>query len=189
MVPLTLTMVGYLYWSNAKLIVQRTAEIMQRSTAVISRDVQSLISPVERLLQSTMEIVRNDRGSLQRVQGLSYFYRQINPLPQVYSIYVGFHNSGDFYQVIRIPPGLTSLGPSDVPLPPDSGYALRLLDDSSGSRADSFIIYGDWGDVKQVFRGPPDFDPRLRPWYDNAWSNDGTAISKAYVFASPAWSA
>ena len=70
MVPSTLGMVGYLYWSNTKLIVASTADIMQRSTAVISRDVQSLISPVARVVQATSELVRSDNGSLQTVQGL-----------------------------------------------------------------------------------------------------------------------
>ncbi|MBL4720886.1 MAG: hypothetical protein JKY20_07120 [Alphaproteobacteria bacterium] len=86
MAPLTLGMVGYLYWSNSKLIVQSTANTMQRVSAGVSRDVQNLILPAARLLQSTAEIVRTDHGSLQRVQGLEFFYRQIKDLPQIFSI-------------------------------------------------------------------------------------------------------
>ncbi|MBL4720887.1 MAG: adenylate/guanylate cyclase domain-containing protein [Alphaproteobacteria bacterium] len=76
------------------------------------------------------------------------------------------------------------MGPSTKPLPSDAKYAVRLLDDSSGERADSFIIYSDWGNVTQVLRGPPHYDPRQRPWYRNARKNPDVSLSKAYVFAS-----
>jgi adenylate cyclase len=68
MVPLTLVMVGYLYWSNAKLIVQSTSNVMQRSTAIISKDIQNLFFPVVQLLQSASEIVRTDQGTLKKVK-------------------------------------------------------------------------------------------------------------------------
>jgi adenylate cyclase len=184
MVPLTLAMVAYLYQSNAKFIVESSAEIMRRSTDVVSRDVRGLIAPVAGLVQSTAEIVRADGSALQRVQGLGFFYRQLNAMPQLYSLYVGFEGNGNFYQVIKLPPTLKQLGPSPDPLPEDARYALRLLDSTSGARADSFIIYGDWGDVKKVYRGPPDYDPRARPWYKGALTTDDVALSDSYVFAS-----
>jgi len=184
MVPLTIAMVGYLYQSNAKLIVESSAEIMRRSTAVVSRDVQGLIAPIAGLVQSTAEIVRADSSALQRVQGLGFFYRQLNALPQLYSLYVGFGGTGNFYQVIKLPPTLKKLGPSPGPLPDDARYAARLLDATSGARADSFIIYSDWGNVIQVYRGPPDYDPRVRPWYKGALATADVALSDAYVFAS-----
>jgi hypothetical protein len=60
MVPLTIAMVGYLYQSNARLIVESSQDIMRRSTAAMSRDVQGLIAPIAGLVQSSAEIVRAD---------------------------------------------------------------------------------------------------------------------------------
>nr|CRH07286.1 Putative adenylate/guanylate cyclase [Candidatus Magnetococcus massalia] len=184
MITLTVALIGYLYWNNTKLMVSTISEIMQRSSKTISRDVQGLIAPVSQLVSASTELVKNDQGFLQTVQGLGYFHRQLKSLPQVYSTYVGYSGEGDFYQVFNLPPSLKSLGPSKNPLPEEARSAVRILDNSSGKRADSFIFYKEWGDVLAVDRGPARYDPRKRPWYKLSWEQPGTSISKAYVFSS-----
>ncbi|MFT6582260.1 MAG: adenylate cyclase [Alphaproteobacteria bacterium] len=76
------------------------------------------------------------------------------------------------------------MGPSEESLPSDANFAIRLHDESVGKRTDSFIVYGDWGNVTQVFRGDANYDPRERPWYKFALDSPGVTLSKAYVFAS-----
>ncbi|ABK45043.1 adenylate/guanylate cyclase [Magnetococcus marinus MC-1] len=184
MALLTVSLVGYLYWDNSKLILETASKTMARATLQVDRDVQGLLAPVERVVQATAELARVDTGSLQTVQGLGYLQRQLVSLPQVFSFYLGFENSGDFYQVFAVPPTLKQLGPSKEDLPQGVRYAARLLNESSGHRADSFIFYKEWGDVVKVDRGPVRYDPRVRPWYKKAWEVPQVAISDAYVFAS-----
>ncbi len=184
MVPLTLGIVVLFYLSISSLILSTTDDLMRRTTESIVRDVRSMVLPVRQLVEGSAEIVGNDLGRLRQVQGLRYFHQQVTSLPQVYGLYIGYEATGDFYQVIQVPPELTSWGPSGRPFPDGVRSGVRLLDDSSGARADSFILYGDWGEVLQVDRGPPTFDPRHRPWYVAVEERAGTVFSDPYVFSS-----
>ncbi|CAA6605960.1 Adenylate/guanylate cyclase [Rhodospirillaceae bacterium LM-1] len=184
MIPLTVSMVGYLYRNNATLALETANHSMAQASQAIAADVDHLLNPVARVVEASSVLARIDRGALRRVEGMRYFYEQMEKLPQVYSFYIGFGADGGFYQVIRLPKYIKTFGPSSLPPPEGTSHALRLLDDSSGVKADSFIYFADWGDVKGVDRGPAKFDPRVRPWYKSAWQEESTRISDVYIFAS-----
>ncbi len=99
-------------------------------------------------------------------------------------MFIGFVGDGSFYQVLRLPPEVKTFGPSAAAPPPDARHVLRMLDDSSGQMADSFIYFDDWAEIRGVDRGPAKYDPRNRSWYANAWKYPGTRISDVYVFSS-----
>ncbi|MBI5120099.1 MAG: adenylate/guanylate cyclase domain-containing protein [Rhodospirillales bacterium] len=184
MIPLTLGMVGYLYHNNANLALETATQSMTKASEAIVQDVDNLLNPAARVVEAASVLMRIDRGALRRPDGLRYFYEQMEKLPQIYSLFIGFGADGSFYQVIRLPESLKSFGPSARPVPEGARHALRLLDGSSGDWSDSFIFLGQWGDVRGVDRGPGKFDPRVRPWYKSAWEDSATRISDVYTFAS-----
>lgn len=184
MVPLTLGIIGYLYVSNARLILSTAEEEMYRATQAIIRDVQGLIQPVVHLVATTAEVVRHDLGNLRTIDGMAYFHRQVESLPQVYGMYAGFERDGNFYQVTRVPPGLRTLGPNGRPVPDGTHAVLRMLEGAPGRRADSFFLFRRWGETLAVDRGKATYDPRRRGWYSSALASGDTVISQPYTFAS-----
>jgi len=183
-IPLTLGMVGYLYTNNADLARQTANRSMVKASEDIASNVGNLLSPVARVVEASSVVARIDRGALRRPDGMRYFLDQMEKLPQIYSLYIGYGADGSFYQVIRLPERFQKFGPSARPVPEGSTSVLRILDSSSGAMADSFIYLASWGEVRGIDRGPVNYDPRQRPWYRSAWVDPNVQISDVYAFAS-----
>ncbi len=83
MVPMTIGIVGYFYWTNSVLMLQTAQEAMDRTTRSVVSDVQNLITPVSRIVAATTVLAQVDRGSLHKPNGLRFFYEQIQELPQL----------------------------------------------------------------------------------------------------------
>ncbi len=184
MLPLTGGMVGYLYWNNTVLTLETARQSMERVSGDVVQGVDNLIGPVSRVIELAAVMVQENPGAIRLVGGLRFFHELLKKLPQTYGFFVGLDADGSFYQTLRLPAGASSFGPSARPPPEGANYVLRLLDASSGNMADSFIFLGDWGDVKGVDRGPAEYDPRTRGWYESSWEAEGVSVSNAYVFPS-----
>ncbi|WP_158089299.1 adenylate/guanylate cyclase domain-containing protein [Magnetofaba australis] len=183
MVLLMLGLVGFLFQNNAAIVVNTATESMQRATAQIERDAQALIQPVSRVVDATAHLALVDPAGMQSINGLQRLYRQLNALPQIFSLYLGEEN-GDFYQILSLPRTPIKLGPTGQRTPNGARYVTRLLETQEGIRADRFHFFDESGKELRFDEGAPRYDPRVRPWYDVAWNTDGVALSKAYVFSS-----
>ena len=182
-VPLIGGLVGYVYRTNADLALAQATRDMARVSVDIGDEVQSLLSPAARVVEGIAVQARMDQLALRHRDGLRYFVDQLDNLPQLESLYIAFDRDGGFYQVLRAN-GAKILGPFHHQPPEGANYALRILDSSSSERADSFIYLASWNDVLRVERGPAVYDPRVRPWYKDAWVKAGTVISDVYPFAN-----
>jgi len=183
-IPLVLAIIGILYFRNAQLARDLAADAMARAAADVEDHIDELLSPLARVVEATATLGRIDRGALRRVDGFQYFLTVLESTPQADSVYVGFAPDGAFFQASRLTPGLKHFGPSGGPPPLAAHFALRILDASSGERADSFIYLAAPGEIIAVERTPAKFDPRERPWYKAAWTTPGISLSDSYVFFS-----
>ena len=183
-VPLIFAIVGYIYASSANLARDQATRDMDRITGDIVDEVQSLLNPVQRVVEGLSVQAKIDQRGMRRVDGLGFVMDQVANLPQAYGLYIGFDRDGGFYQVIHPPKGLPSFGAEGKPLPDNANYVLRLLDASSGAMADSYLYLASWGDIIRVERGPAHYDPRTRPWYKAVWESKDAVISDVYPFSS-----
>ena len=183
-VLLTAAIVGFLFLRNRQVALSIAQTQMGQATAALIDHLNGLLDPVARVVDATAVLAQIDRSGLHRIETLRYFLATLETLPQADSLYIGFASDGTFYEVLRVNPNIDLLGRGHARPPASARYALRLLDASSGERADSFIYVARWGDVVGVDRGPAAYDPRERPWYRAAWSRPGTAASEAYIFAA-----
>src|SRR5262245_5665661 len=183
-VLLTAAIVGFLFLRNRQVALSIAEQQMGKATASLIDHLNGLLEPVARVVDATAVLAQIDRSGLHRIETLRYFLATLETLPQADSLYIGFASDGTFYEVLRVSPGIALLGPAHERPPASARYALRLLDASSGERADSFIYVARWGEVVGVDRGPATYDPRERPWYRAAWSRQGTTASETYVFAA-----
>ncbi len=182
-VPLIGILVSYVYRTSADLALAQADRDMARITRDITDDVESLLNPVARVVESIAVQARLNQSQLRQMDGLRYFLDQVENLPQLESLYLGFERDASFYQALRLK-GVNNYGPLQRMPPPDANYVLRLLDKTSSERADSYIYLAEWGNVVRVERGPGTYDPRPRPWYKGAFTSDSTVISDVFAFAS-----
>jgi adenylate cyclase len=183
-VLLTVAIVGFLFLRNRQAALSIAQGQMGQATAALIDHLNGLLEPVARVVDATAVLAQIDRSGLHRIETLRYFLASLETLPQADSLYIGFASDGTFYEVLRVNPNIDLLGQGHKRPPASARYALRLLDASSGERADSFIYVARWGEVVGVDRGPATYDPRERPWYRAAWARPGTTASEAYIFAT-----
>jgi adenylate cyclase len=183
-VLLTAAIVGFLFLRNRQVALSIAQQQMGQATAALIEHLNGLLEPVARVVDATAVLAQIDRSGLHRIETLRYFLATLETLPQANSLYLGFASDGTFYEVLRVNPDVDLLGQGHARPPASAHYALRLLDTSSGERADSFIYVARWGKVVAVDRAPATYDPRERPWYRAAWNRPGTNASEAYMFAT-----
>jgi adenylate cyclase len=183
-VPLIAGIIGVLYYRNAQIAREVAAETIARANNDIADSIAALFSPMAQIVEATATLGKIDRGALRQPSGFRYYLKVLETTPQAQSVYVGFARDGAFYQASRLSGEMQRFGPNGAPPPRNANFALRILDASSGERADSFFYLAKWGDTVLVERGPAVFDPRQRPWYQAAWQQAGISISDVYVFFS-----
>lgn len=183
-IPLVGGMVAYLYRANTILAADLAVESKKLATAGIVENVRGLLDPVAQVVEATALLTRLDPTMPRRVQGLRPLYERLIQMPHVYGLYVGFERDGAFYQVVSFPSGVKTFGHYGRALPSEARFAVRLLDASPGERSSSYIYLAKWYDVVGVERGPAEYDPRKRPWFEKALASDRVVMSPVYVFAS-----
>ncbi|MCP4195751.1 MAG: hypothetical protein GY762_01250 [Proteobacteria bacterium] len=176
--------VGFLYISNSQLALNTASRAMDHSTEDVVRSFERLMTPVARVVDSAAHLVQTGGSNLRTVKGLHIFFKQVAALPQIYGMFIGFESDGAFYQVVRVLEGTDAFGPSGAKPKPETRFAIRILDNSPGYMADSYIYLADWGNVTGLERGQPRYDPRGRPWYKAAAKSRRITISDPYVFSS-----
>ena len=183
-VPLAASIVGYLYLRHSQLALVLAAEAMDRETERVVEHVHGLLDPVQRAVEAAVAVAQLERRETRAEEAFRYLYTMLQSLPQCESIYIGLTANGDFYQVLKVPPGIDRLGPSAQKPPAAARYALRFVDTSSGERIDKFTFVTSSGEPISRDEGPTTFDPRIRPWYVAARERTGVAATEVYVFAA-----
>lgn len=176
--------VGFLYLSNSRLALTTASRAMDRSTEDVVRGFEGLLTPVARAVENAAHLAQSGGSDLRTVKGLEFFFNQFAALPQLYGMFIGYESDGAFYQVVRVIEGIDSFGPSNAKPDPQTRFAIRILDDSPGYMADSYVYLADWDNVTGVERGQPQFDPRVRPWYTAGVESKSITISDPYFFSS-----
>jgi two-component system sensor histidine kinase ChiS len=148
----TVGLVGWLSYKNGQEAVNQVVsklriEISQR----ISEKLTSDLSVASLITQSNVNGLQFGLLGIDDVENTArYFWRQNQDLLGVTYIYYG-HRDGQYLGSERLP---------------DGKYALVLPDPSQQGN----IAYktDDWGNIIEAFRTEKGYDPRLRPWYQDA---------------------
>jgi len=184
MMPLSVAMVGVLYWRHAELASSLAADAMRRASrdAVIS--IQGLLDPIARTVSLSATLGRDQRELLRDPEFQRILLNYLEQLPDLYSVYYGFEGQGGFLQAVRLPPDFKSFGPNNSPPPTGARFAIRIIDDADGEPTDRYFYYVQWGQRVGTEQAPSiKYDPRQRPWYRAALAANGVAVSNAYVFS------
>lgn len=182
-VPLTVVMIGLLFRQNARLSQQMATQVMDLAAREATTAVTGLVGDLSNAVELSVAFGRAQQEALRRPETLRPFLDELSRMPSAYSLYFGLHEDGDFYQVVRLPPGLKRFGPEGAAPPADAKWVIRTIEGGSGERRDTYLYLASWGKVLRIERADPVYDPRKRPWYEAAIGTDQVASSGVYIFS------
>ncbi|MEO5335711.1 MAG: adenylate/guanylate cyclase domain-containing protein [Magnetospirillum sp. WYHS-4] len=184
LVPLTVLMVTFLYRQNAGMARELAVQSMDVSGREVSEKIETMIDGISKSVDVAAAFGRVEGERLRRPDALRPLLSLLEAIPEAYSAYFGLHEDGSFYQAIRLSAGIERFGFKKEKPPPSAKWVLRVLDSSSGERRDTYIYLEDWGKVVKIERAEPAYDPRIRPWYQDALPTERTVGTDVYLFQS-----
>jgi adenylate cyclase len=184
LIPLTVLMVAFLHQQNAQMARELAAQDMDISGREVSEKVKMMIGGISKSVEIAAAFGRVEGERLRRPDALRPLLTQLETMPEAYSAYFGLHEDGSFFQAVRLPKGIERFGFKKEKPPASAKWVLRVLDSSSGERRDTYIYLEDWGKVLKIERAAPSYDPRIRPWYQDALPSEKTISTDVYLFSS-----
>lgn len=184
---LTIFVVGtavFLYQGSSRNLKIETAGVamsgaLHRTEAAL----ESTLTPVGRAVDLTAAVLAGPANGSDRKALAALMWAQMAGLDQIYSLYFGMVETGQFVQVLHIPPGAKTLGPAEVPVPPGAVQAVRVIENAADRRDVVWFMAADGLVLSEVARAT-DFDPRVRPWYQAAKDSAEPVVTPVYTFPS-----
>ncbi len=173
-----------LTFSNQKEAVLKSTQIaFQRATQLTADHIQTIVSPAQLLTGLTAEMVDPSWNRDRRVsEMLPYFRQALKTTPWLISTYVGYED-GSFIQVK--PLKKNQILRNSVNAPQNAAYLLvESTIDESGNTALYSYFDSDLNLISTSDRFKRDYDPRLRPWYQQALKQKNNIVTKPYQFSS-----
>jgi adenylate cyclase len=176
--------VTFLFVSNRDLAWQTAqAEMVQaRDRSIV--DIEVTLSQTQRAVDVAASLVGQLPRAAHPAETLNVMHALIAGDEQYYGIYFGLQESGAFYQNVVLNPAMRSFGPQDAEIPGNAVRVLRMIDTVDGAMSERFFWVLDTGDIVLFSEGPAAFDPRTRPWFQDAAVQDAPVVTDIYQFES-----
>ena len=187
MLPSILGIVWFVYAKNSAAITELAGKSMQQASVSSIEHTVDHLDAVGGLVSTITAFGARDPASLATEDTKNVLLQVLRAYPQIDSLYVGFKETGNFLEAVRLPGGQRTYGPDNTPVPPQTVYVVRYLDRAKGRRpSDRYTYLSDTGKplLDQTSLNV-NYDPRERPFYSNALAGPGdVALSDVYIFAS-----
>ncbi|QDZ29958.1 HD domain-containing phosphohydrolase [Noviherbaspirillum sp. UKPF54] len=173
----------YNYAENTQLLLKTGNVLFERARQATRLTVSNLFAPTQMLvnLLSQQQVTR--AGTLQeRLDNLPYLVEALNQHPPLSALYVG-NERGDFF-LVR--PLRTEAQRIAWQAPIGTFYVVQHVDRSRVSAPVGTYLFFDAA-LRLIERRDEagyHFDPRVRPWYRQAWANTAAVVTDPYVFYS-----
>lgn len=178
--PLISGMTLFLYRQNADLAESSANRQMDKATQDVVNGIRGIMDPIA----GAVELSAHHGAALHMFQN----QRVLSPVllaglrqqPDLYSLYIGLED-GSFLQAIRLPPGIAAFGPRQVPPPPGARFAVRTITRATGDRTVYLSEAGE--EISSEQDTAIRYDPRQRPWYQDALASDQLVKTAPYIFS------
>ena len=184
-IAITLTSVTFttVNWFEAKtLLLDAATSKAEMTSQITEQKVQQIIDPAEALLRVLAFDPVVEASTLpQRLQRLEAFTTNLYANPLLTAVYIGYDN-GDYFLVSPLTKATLR---QSYRAPEQAKYVVRtLLGQVAEKRTHQLLFYDQQLNLIEQ-RIDPDYvyDPRQRPWYNNALATTDVAISKPYIYA------
>ena len=159
--------------SSERAVLGQSQQLMVESAEHTIRLTQNLLDPAETALSVTRSLFESDilephdRMTVER-----YFFEQLSATPELSGLYYG-DAGGNFIFVSRS---------SEVE---EAQYRTKIVSRSK-EETGAMLVYRDasFEKVASRYDMSDTYDPRQRPWYENAMDADGVVWTDPYIFYS-----
>jgi adenylate cyclase len=184
LVTTVIALMSFAYYKNSRSILDLAERFVARVAASGIERTTALLDPVEANVLATARLAALDEAKARDGTLFPYLTSLLASAPQLQSVYLAFESDGRFLQAFSIPPGTKRFGANDAEPPPGARFALRVIDRSQGYSDTWTYITADGSEVGRETSNGLNYDPRPRPWYQDALSTRGLVWSDLLVYTS-----
>jgi len=170
------------YRSSQTLLIETANDSAQQLGALLNERAERLLDPAEGALRIlTFDPLVQSQNLEQRLQRLPVMFETLRSNHTLSAVYIGYAN-GDFFLLRRLHEGVR-LGRQKIPL--NSVFVVQSIEQSAAGEnpVARRMFYDNQGGLLESRRLPDyDFDPRNRPWYQEAVVSPGLILTEPYVF-------
>lgn len=174
---------GFSYMSARKAAIEAADDAMTRSSGQMISAINQLYLPMDTLvgLLSHHQIINAVRLD-QRLASLPFFKEAMLNNQQISAVYVGYDN-GDFFLVRHL---RRNEARKASKTPDDAAYLVQSIDKEKTGKSEGRYLFfnADLKLIRSERRPDYTFDPRTRPWFQQASKNNSaeTTHTDPYVF-------
>ncbi|SMC16143.1 HD-GYP domain, c-di-GMP phosphodiesterase class II (or its inactivated variant) [Andreprevotia lacus DSM 23236] len=175
--------ITYQYRQTSRMLLSASETLFARIGAHTVQTIQSRYEPTKLAVDLLAHQQVMFAGSLrERLQSLPYFVEALRGDFGLSSVYVGYE-SGDFFLVRRIDRSPLLMQRFDAPA--GSVFMVQSVERHEGGTEGRYLFFDD---KLQLMRDSPQsdyqFDPRGRPWYQEATRRGALYVTEPYLFFS-----
>ncbi|MEM7060193.1 MAG: cache domain-containing protein [Pseudomonadota bacterium] len=166
-----LTVVLFSYVSSEQALLRQSRELLQKDGMNVVERVKAFMDPARQSIGLAKRLSENDVLSLSNPAELeSFLFRQLQIGPRLSGMYYG-DIDGNFVYVMREAE--------------EGTYRTRVIRAEDDHRTASLIYRNDRYSVLRTEKDPDDtYDPRKRPWFQDAKDTGSRVWTKPYIFYS-----
>jgi HD-GYP domain-containing protein (c-di-GMP phosphodiesterase class II)/HAMP domain-containing protein len=168
------------YRQTSAIILASSDKLSARISQAVELDLDNTYKPIRHLL-SLLALNPAAKASefSSRQALLAPFAQALQDNPKLSSLYVGYPN-GDFFMLMALRNQAQS---HQYAVPARTRFMLWSIERSASAQSSRYLFFDQQLQALGQAPGPDEpFDPRLRPWYQNALSSDGQITTKPYGF-------
>ena len=187
---MVVALAGGIIWYNSKksnqLAIAAAERMMLEAGDDVSNRIKLLYDPMYAIVGIASLVPELISPAIKEdPRARSLLMRVLRVYPQILSLYVGFDH-GEFFMVTHIAGENGAKLRDALHAPADAAFANEIISaDTAGDRKTRWIFLAEDGTVVgRLDPAPAEFDPRPRPWYDNAKRSEAVEQSTLYVFAT-----
>lgn len=168
------------YQNNKDALLLATTESAKQLSVTLNEKAQRLTGPAQSALQIlSYDPLLHASDLPERLSRLPVLFETLDSNDVLSAIYAGYEN-GEFFLLRKLNNPLLIL---KFDAPEDSAYLLQTLTQNQNGLDKEWFYYDKNQQLlKREVRPEYTYDPRTRPWYQSASSQDGQILTNPYLF-------
>lgn len=172
----SITIIAFTYLNMSKSLLEFSNGVIVRASGSIREKINDLIDNAEDSTREASILISNSKDLFLREALLTAYMTQLlKDQPNIYGLYYGVPD-GSFLEAVNLGVAHQThfIYDSSKPLPPNSAYALRIIDRSTPNVSDTWYYKDANLQTLATESNPnPTFNPVIRPWYHGAIEKKG----------------